>query len=290
MLQMFGGDYAELMQSLTPMKMLTCSSQPIEGVMTSGLAMFGANQSHMQVGTQTFTPYGALKAELMANGMLQTSLEQFTLLGGALMFNTQLAWSGMQLAGGVVQGIMGIPLGMVMGSANTGGQTSAEMIMAVPLNEAGNSGLMLGVHSWQLLGQRCGLKGALEWKYEEMDGEQSLSQTNVALACTRPSVQADGSPLAEPELTTSLSVAHKTAAKHSLLAALDWAPQKEGVMTLGGTRQLTDATRLRGKWNTTGVLALALEVAGDKSSLSFTTEWDTTRGEPNFGVTINLSP
>lgn len=39
-----------------------------------------------------------------------------------------------------------------------------------------------------------------------------------------------------------------------------------------------------------GVLALALEVAGDKSSLSFTTEWDTTRGEPNFGVTINLSP
>ena len=61
-------------------------------------------------------------------------------------------------------------------------------------------------------------------------------------------------------------------------------------MTVGGTRQVTDHTRLRGKWSTTGVLALALEVAGEKSSVQLTTEVNTVSGEPKFGATINLSP
>ena len=48
---------------------------------------------------------------------------------------------------------------------------------------------------------------------------------------------------------------------------------------------------VRGKWGTTGVLALALEVAGEKSSLTFVSEVSTTGSlSPKFGATLSLSP
>ena len=223
----------------------------------------------------------------MANGMLQTSWENFTLLNGAMLFNTTLAWSPAGLAGGVLQGMLATPLGMLMCSGNTGGQTSTELISGVPLSPT--STLMLGLHSWHVLGKRGGVKGALEWAHQELDGDELVSASAVTLACTKPLVQADGSALAEPEQTTTFSVVHKTSVKNALVASLEWAPKTDGVMTLGGTRQLTDRTRLRGKWNTNGVLGLALEVAGEKSSMQLTTEWNTNSGSPSFGTTINLS-
>ncbi|KOO21307.1 hypothetical protein Ctob_000146 [Chrysochromulina tobinii] len=251
-LQMFGGDFAELMHSLRPHSLFTITSQPLDGVVTSGLGMMSGDHTHAQVGTQYFTPFGALKAELMSNGMLQASFENFTLLYGMLQFNTKFLFSSAgQPVGGELQGIVGTPLGALVGSTN-GLQSSIELISGMPLGqtETSTSMLMFGVHSWSMLGLRGGIKAALEWGHQELDGEQL----------------------------------------HSLLASLEWEPKTEGVMTVGGTRQVTDHTRLRGKWSTTGVLALALEVAGEKSTVQLTTEVNTVSGEPKFGATINLSP
>ena len=291
-LQMFGGDFAELMHSLRPHSLFTITSQPLDGVVTSGLGMMSGDHTHAQVGTQYFTPFGALKAELMSNGMLQASFENFTLLYGMLQFNTKFLFSSAgQPVGGELQGIVGTPLGALVGSTN-GLQSSIELISGMPLaqTETSTSMLMFGVHSWSMLGLRGGIKAALEWGHQELDGEQLVSASAVTLACTKPFVHPDGSPLDEPQQTTSLTFSHKMSSQHSLLASLEWEPKTEGVMTVGGTRQVTDHTRLRGKWSTTGVLALALEVAGEKSTVQLTTEVNTVSGEPKFGATINLSP
>ena len=68
-------------------------------------------------------------------------------------------------------------------------------------------------------------------------------------------------------------------------------PKNGTHLTAGGTRQLTESTRLRGKWGTQGILALALEVAGEKSSLTLVSEVHSSGAlNPKFGATLNLSP
>ena len=45
------------------------------------------------------------------------------------------------------------------------------------------------------------------------------------------------------------------------------------------------------KWGTSGVLALALEVAGEQSSLTLVSEVKTSGAlRPKFGATLSLSP
>ena len=257
--------------------------------MTSAMAMLGADASQATVGTTLLTSYGQLKAELVSHGMLQTSFEGFQPLP-MVNLNTQLAWVPQGLAGGVLQGVMLTPVGMLMGCVNTGGQLSGEFLTAVQPYWSPNSQIMVGVHTWGVPGLRCGYKAALEWQYQVLDGEDNLvGASSVTLACTTPFVAADGSPLAETERSTSLSVFHRTSPKHSMFASMEWPAKGEhGHLAVGGTRQLSDHARLRGKWGTQGLLALALEVAGDKSSMTFSTELSSSA--PKFGVTVALSP
>ena len=126
MLPMFGSEAGELFNALsTQATTLMINSSPVEGVMSTGMTMLGADHSMAQVGTQLLTSYGALKAELVSNGMLQTSLEGFSPLS-ILQLNTQLAFMPAGFAGGVLQALAFTPVGMLMGSVNTGGQLSTE--------------------------------------------------------------------------------------------------------------------------------------------------------------------
>ena len=87
----------------------------------------------------------------------------------------------------------------------------------------------------------------------------------------------------------STSYPPRPSPKHSMFASMEWpAKGEQGHLAVGGTRQLSDHARLRGKWGTQGLLALALEVAGDKSSMTFSTELSSSA--PKFGVTVALSP
>ena len=266
----FGGETGELWQALTAQTMLMINSSPTDGVNTSGMAILGAEQTHVQVGSQLLTSRGAVKAELMSNGMLQTSLEGFSPLPFT-QFNTQLAFVPAGLAGGVVQGMLMTPVGMLMGCANTGGQLSSELLTG--MQPSPTSQLLLGVHTWGIPGLRCGTKIALEWQVhrmatnahgEPLTDEPPLASSTVTLACTSPAVTASGAPLTHPERSASLSIFHRLSAAHSLAATLEWPAKAEGQLTIGGTRQISERARVRGKWGTSGVLAFALEVAGEK--------------------------
>ena len=291
-LPMFGGEIGELFNSLSPQMMVMLNSSPREGVLTNAMAMLGAESSQGTVGTTLITNHGALKAELISHGMLQASFEGFSPLP-FVQLNTQLAFLPQGLAGGVLQGVMVSPIGMLMGCANTGGQLSAELLTAV--QTPGEGQLMFGVHTWGVPGLRCGYKAALEFQHQLVDGEELLGSSAITLACTSPFVSADGAPLAEPERSVSLSAFHRTSKNHAVCASVDW-PAKSatgGSMTLGGTRQLSDTLRLRGKWGTTGILALALEVSGEKSSVTLVAETSTlpnATAPPKFGATVVLSP
>lgn len=260
-LPMFGGEAGELINAFQTHAMFTINSSPREGVMTNAMAMLGADASQASVGTQMLTSRGAVKAELVSHGMLQTSFEGFSPLP-FMQLNTQLAFMPQGFAGGVLQSLVLTPVGMLMGCLNTGGQMSAEALTA--FQPTPDSQLMLGFHLWGVPGLRGGVKGAVEWQHQEMDGDTPTSSSAITLVCTSPYVRSDGSPLEAAERSTSLSVFHRTAAKHSMMASLDFAAGTDGKLTLGGTRELSEQTRLRGKWGTHGVLALALEVAGDK--------------------------
>jgi len=76
------------------------------------------------------------------------------------------------------------------------------------------------------------------------------------------------------------------------MVSIDWPSDGVAQMTAGGTRQLSEHSKLRGKWGTTGVLALALETAIDKSSVSLVAEINARPSQPlvpKFGATVSLS-
>ena len=61
-------------------------------------------------------------------------------------------------------------------------------------------------------------------------------------------------------------------------------------LTAGGSREVAPGAKLRGKWGTTGILAMALELSGDKSQLTFATEVNSIGPlNPKFGLNLNLS-
>ena len=265
-LPMFGGGVGEALNALSPQTMFTFASSPLDGVMTTAMALLRPDQSLAQIGTQYLTRFGTAKAELMANGMLQTAFEGLSPLP-FLQLNTTLAWSPVPagLAGGIVQGVVVSPIGMLMACVNTGGQMSTEFLTGI--QPTSDSQLMFGLHSWSLPGVRGGIKAALEWQHQETLEDQPFRSSAITLACTVPFVRADGSPLAESNNSTSLSVFHQMSQNDSMFAMVEWNSNAAGTMTVGGTRKISEHGRVRGKWNTAGVLALALEVAGDKCAL-----------------------
>jgi hypothetical protein len=290
-LPMFAGEVGELFGALQPHTIVQLGSSPADGVMTTGMAMFSEQGAQAQMGTQVVTSRGVLKADLVSHGMLQTSFEGFAPLP-FMQFNTQLAFMPQGFAGGVLQGLMLTPVGMLMGCLNTAGQLSAEAFTAV--QPTPTSQLILGAHTWGLPGLRCGVKGAIELQHQQVDAKDELvGSSSISLTCVSPFVNADGSALAAPERSTTLSVFHRTSAKHSLAMSLEWPAKAAGRLTVGGTRELSDHTRLRGKWGTSGVLALALEVAGEKSSATLVAEMNAKPDQPlapKFGATIALNP
>jgi len=183
------------------------------------------------------------------------------------------------------------PIGMVVGSANAMGQLSVEALTG--FQPAENHSLMLGAHAWGLPGLLGGVKTALEWRHDAVDDEQRpVSGSSIVLACTSPFVSASGAPLAASARSVSLSVTQRLKMDHSLNASIDWATDGKVQMAAGGTRMISDSTRLRGKWGTTGVLALALETAVDKSSVNLVAEINALPGQPlapKFGATVSLS-
>ena len=113
----------------------------------------------------------------------------------------------------------------------------------------------------------------------------------ITLACTMPFVEANGTPLAAYDPSFSLSAFQRISPTNSIATSIESSPKSGVHLTAGGTRQLSESARLRGKWGTRGVLALALEVAGEKSSLTLVSEMSSSGSlAPRFGATLSLSP
>ena len=288
-LPMFGGEIGELFNSLnTGQSMLTIATQLREGVMSSGVAMLGDRSAQAQIATQVATSRGTLKAELVSQGLLQATIENFQLLP-ILNSTLQLCFVGPMLAGGTLMNMLVTPVGMLQTYVNTGGQMSAEFLTGAQPTET--SQVMLGAHVWGVPGLACGYKTALEFQSMQIQGDELIGSSSVTLAMTRPLVDAAGSRLAEVDPTVSLSVFARTSAANSVAASIERHPKRGTHLTVGGTRQLTDSSRLRGKWGTQGLLAVALEVAGEKSQLSLVTEVAPSGAlNPKFGVNLNLAP
>lgn len=288
-LPMFGGEIGELYNSLqTGQSLLTLSTQLREGVMSSAVAMLGDTTAQAQIATQVATSRAMLKAELVSQGVLQASIENFQLLP-ILNSTLQLCFVGPMLAGGTLQNVMMTPIGMLQTMINTGGQMSAEFLTGFQPSET--SQVMLGTHVWGVPGLMCGYKTAVEWQSMKIVNDEMVSSSAVTLACTRPLVAPDGTKLAAVDPSVSLSVFARTSPANSVAASVDHTPKRGTHLTVGGTRQLSESKRLRGKYSTTGILAMALELAGERSQLSLVTEVSTAGAlNPKFGATLNLSP
>jgi len=291
MLPMFGAEISELfVQALnTNASVVTLSSALRDGVNMTAQGIFGETSNAM-VGTQIFTSRGVLRADMVSQGVLQAALEGFAPLP-FLNFSTQLAFVPAGLAGGMLQSMLMTPVGMLMGNVNTGGQLSCEFLTGA--QPSPTSQLMLGTHVWGLPGLLGGYKAALEWQHAKLDAEENLiGSSAITLACTMPLVEADGTRLdkASRDPSLSLSVFQRTSEKNSMAVSLERTPNAGIVLTAGGTRQLTDRTRLRGKWGTSNVLALALEVAADKGTFTLVSEMNTAGAPaPKFSAMLNLN-
>lgn len=290
-LSMFGGEVNEWLQSLIPRTLITAQSSPRDGVVTGVEGFFTAEQSHLAINTRVqLGTYGPMMSANLSPMGLQTGIDGLVIPFLPVQLSAQAAFVPQGLAGFMLQGMIPTPIGMVMGSGNAMGQWGLDAITG--LQPAPNHSLMLGAHAWGLPGLWGGIKTALEWRHDQMDGEQPVSGSSVVLACTAPFVAANGAPLEASARSVSLSVVHRLSMEHSLMASFDWPADGEGQMTAGGTRQLAANTRLRGKYGTSGVLALALETAVNTSSVSLVAEINTRPSQPlapKVGATISLS-
>lgn len=288
-LPMFGGEIGELFNSLSAAQsMFMMNTEVQDGVGFNGMAILSPRGSQAILGTQVATSRGNLKAELVSQGLLQATVEGFPILPFA-MSSLQLAFVGPMLAGGTLQAQIFTPFGLLFTNVNTMGQTSAELLTGGG-SEDGSTKLMFGAHLWGMFGRAHGMKAAVEWQNAEMEGEKIKRSTCITAMCSAPFVAADGAPLERRDPTVSLSAFQRLSASNTLAASIERAPNAGVNMTVGGTRQVTEHTRLRGKWGTTGVLAMALEISSEKSALTLTSEVNTSGGlDPKFGATLNLS-
>ena len=249
-LPMFGGEINELFSSLSAAQSVFSLNTALrDGVMTSGMAMLSENASQAQVGTQLQTSRGTLKAELVSQGMLQTSFEGFSPLP-FLNLNTQLAFVPAGLAGGVLQTMLLTPVGVVMGCVNTGAQMSCEVITGA--QPSPTSQAMLGCHWWGMPGLLGGVKASLELQHmvltEKEEGPQPqppppteagsptvdkeappaaekeqtlIGSSAVTLSMTAPFVAADGTKLESLNPSLSLSVFQRISPTNSLAASIE---------------------------------------------------------------------
>lgn len=290
-LPMFGGEIGELANATTPQRMVMVNSTIREGLTAGGMAMTADGQSQAQVSTSYATRGGVLKAELASAGMVQLALEGCAPLP-FLQLNSMVALMPQGLAGGMAQGMLLTPVGMVTGSANLYGQLSAELLTG--LQPSPTSQLMLGAHAWGTPGKLCGVKGALELQSMVLDErEQVTASSALTFEYTVPRVDAGGGAVVVEPPAWSVSAFHRTSPTHSVAACYTQPAAAHASMWIGGTRQVSESVRLRGTWATTGLLSLALEMAGHRSALTLSASANTVPAEglaPRFGATLQLSP
>ena len=191
------------------------------------------------------------------------------------------------LAGGALQAVLMTPVGVLLGSANLFGQMCAELITGAQPSES--TQLMLGAHVWGQPGVYGGAKLAAELQHAVMDGDEVVGTSAITLAATRPYVKADGSPAST---SGSLSIAYRPSSVYSLATSIERTPDGSHVLTAGGTRALDGGKRVKGRVTTAGILALALDVAADASSLTLCAELGITpsAAPARFGATVSLNP
>ena len=96
---------------------------------------------------------------------------------------------------------------------------------------------------------------------------------------TRPYLSNDGSP-GVPSF--SLTMCHRPDAESTLALQYEGGGKdgaKGGVLSIAAARQLSEAQRLKARWNTQGLLGVALEQAGQKHMLSLIGEVSTIHGQ-----------
>ena len=285
-LPMFGAEINELFGGCAPQQMAMVMLGLSDRMSLQGMGMLGA-QPQGQIGTAYASRFGVLKAEMVSAGVLQTSLEGFQPLPLPLQLNTQLAFMPQGLAMGAVQGVLMTPVGVALGNLNLAGQMSAEIVTGFEPAE-GNQ-VLLGAHAWGLPGQLGGVKTAIEWQRMVMEGDDLVRSCAVTLACTRP-LHEDKR---DAPANVSLSVMQRMSPTTQLAFGME--RNVEGgahAMSIGGSRQLEGGNKVRAKWTTSGLLGIALEVVSEKTSLTLSTEVDSTPGKalcPKFGAVLSLN-
>jgi len=276
------GGVAELLGSCSPNRMFQMSVGLRDALSASSVGMINGGQAGGQVGLQYSSALGLLKAELASAGMWNISLEGFQPLPFAQL-NTQLAFVGGMLAGGQVHSIVMTPVGVLMGAANVYGQMSGEIFTG--LAPAEGHQIMLGAHCWGLPGVYGGIKAAIEWTRDVTVGEEVTSQCSITAAVMAPHMTNDGSP-GQPTYTFSVCN------RGEMQSVLQFESGAAGsTLTVGGAIALSEMQRLKARWATNGLLGVALDVAGEKSAVTFCGEVNSTPGKqlnPKFGVTLMM--
>lgn len=295
-LPMFGGEINELAQATTPQRLVMVNSQIREGITVGGMAATQEGPSLMQPTvtqaqfmTNYATRFGALGAQLSSQGMLTLGIEGCSPHPN-LSLNSTVGLVPQGLAMGEAKAMLMTGVGMVTAQANLFGQMSAELLTG--LQPSPTSQLMLGAHAWGQPGLLGGLRAAAELQSMVLDErEQITASSALTLEITSPRVGPTGAAADATPSSWSVSAFHRTSPTHSVAANYTQPKGGDAFMWLGGTRQLNDSTRLRGKWSTRNLLSLALEVSGDRSAVTIQTETSTAGPlAPKFGATLTLSP
>lgn len=285
-LPMFRSDTAEWINATTPARLAMGALQLRDGLSASTMGMLCDGGGMGSAGLTYATRFGALKAEVISQGVLQTTLEGFMPLP-FMQLTTQLAFMPQGLAGGAMQSVVMCPIGAMMMSANLAGQLSAEIVTGLqPFGET--SQVLVGAHVWGLPGAYGGSKYAIEYiqGVSAGPGEPPSRVGTITAEVTRPHAGSSTAP------SGSLSVAQTLGGGNALNAAFEVTPQGERLLSMGGSKQLSPCARLRGRVATNGLLSLALQLETPSSQLTLQSEIDTSINStraPKFGATVQLS-
>lgn len=286
-LPMFKAELGEWINTTSPAKLAMLGLSLRDGLSMSGMSMLQDGGGGMtQSGLTYATRFGALKAEVISQGVVQTTLEGFMPLP-FMQVTTQLAFMPQGLAGGAMQSVIMCPIGAMMLSANLAGQLSAEVVTGVqPFGDM--SQLMLGAHVWGLPGAYGGSKLAVEYiqGVAGAEGEPPSRVGTITAEVTRPHAGSASKP------SGSLSVCHSLGGSGALNASFEVTPQGERLLTMGGSKQLAPSARLRGRVATNGLLSLALQLETPASQLTLQSEIDSSSHStrpPKFGATLSIS-
>lgn len=284
-LPMFRAELGEWVNATTPARMANLAVSLREGFGASGMGMLHAEGGMATSGLTYATRLGALKAEVVSQGVLQTTLEGFMPLP-FMQVTTQLLFMPQGLAGGAMQTVLMCPVGALMLSANLAGQLSADVVTGLqPFGET--SQVMMGAHMWGLPGAWGGSKFAVEYMQAiaGVEGEPPERVGTVTAEFTRPR---KGSPNGA---SASLSACHQLGGGSALNLSFEMTPQGERVLSMGGSKPLGPRAKLRGRVASSGLLALALQLETSASQLTLASEIDTSGASrpPKFGATLQMS-